>query len=117
MTNETRKAMVELLLLAPYIDKHLSDVEDKALEQALIAVGWSPAQPDDVCLTSAFAVVREVGSCELKTYEFMRERTAVLRAAGKSALAFEWLGRILGSDGMSESESHFLMQVKSQLFD
>jgi len=34
--------MVELLLLAPYLDKHLSLVEDEALEQALRAVGCSP---------------------------------------------------------------------------
>lgn len=117
MTNETRKAMVELLLLAPYLDKHLSLVEDEALEQALKAVGWNPSRPDDVCLTSAFAVVREAGSCELKTHEFMLERTAILRSAGESNLAFEWLGRILGSDGMSQNESFFLKQAKSQLFD
>ena len=117
MTPEIRKAMVELLLLAPYLDKHLSLVEDEALERALTAIGWSPTRPDDVCLTTAFAAVREAGTCELKTYEFMRERAAMLRSAGESALAFEWLGRILGADGMSADESHFLTQAKSLLFE
>lgn len=117
MTNETRKAMVEILLLAPYLDKHLSLVEDAALEQALTAVGWNPSRPDDVCLTSAFAVVREAGTCDLKTHEFMQQRTAILKSAGEAHLAFEWLGRILGSDGMSQNESYFLKQAKSQLFD
>jgi hypothetical protein len=117
MNIETRKAMVELLLLAPYLDKHLSLVEDEALERALTAIGWNPSRPDDVCLGSAFALVREAGTCELKTYEFMRERTAILKSAGESTLAFEWLGRILGSNGLSADESHFLKQAKSLLFD
>lgn len=109
--------MVELLLLAPFLDKHLSAVEDEALEQALTAVGWDPSQPDDVCLNSAFEVAREASTCELKTYEFMKERASVLKSAGEAALAHEWLIRILGSDGLSHHESYFIKQAESQLFD
>jgi hypothetical protein len=117
MTNETRQAFVELLLLAPYLDKHLSVVEDEALERALTAIGWSPTRPGDVSLPNAFALVRAVAADPLRIDDFMRERTAAIRSAGESSLAFEWLGRILGSDGMSSDESHFLQQAKSQLLD
>jgi hypothetical protein len=117
MDKECRKAMVELLLLAPYLDQHLSLLEDEALERALTAIGWSPSRPDDVCLTTAFATVREACSEGRDTQSFMRERAAVIRSAGQSALALEWLGRILGSDGLSERESHFLQQARSQLSD
>ncbi|MCF7675652.1 MAG: hypothetical protein K9N23_09165 [Akkermansiaceae bacterium] len=116
MTTETRQVFVELLLLAPYLDKHLSMVEDEALERALTAIGWSPTRPGDACLPTAFALVREAAANELKIDEFMRERTAIIRSAGESSLAFEWLGRILGSDGMSGTESYFLQRAESLLF-
>ena len=117
MENDTRKAMVELLLLAPYLDKHLSILEDEALERALTAVGWNPSRPGELCLTSAFAKVREAGDCEAKTDQFMRERAAVIKAAGESSLAFEWLGRIIGADGVAGAESRFLQRAKHLLFD
>lgn len=117
MDTDTRKAMVELLLLAPYLDNHLSAIEDEVLERALRAIGWNPSKAGDVCLTTAFSVVREAGSSELKTETFMQERTAVIRSAGEAALAFDWLGRILGSDGMAESENQFLQRAKCLLLD
>jgi hypothetical protein len=117
METETRKAMVELLLLAPYLDKHLSVLEDEALERALTSIGWNPSRPGELCLTTAFAKVREVGDCEIKTDQFMCERAAVIKAAGQSSVAFEWLGRIIGSDGVSGTEKGFLQRAKCLLFD
>jgi len=117
MTLETRKAMIELLLLAPYLDRHLSQIEDEVLERALVSIGWSPSKADDVCLSTAFAVVREAGSSELKTEAFMQERARIIRSAGQSTLAFDWLGRILGSDGMDDAENRFLHRARCLLFD
>ena len=117
MTEESRQSFVELILLAPYLDNHLSMTEDEVLEKALQAVGWSTAQPGEICLSTAFATVREAIDCDLKTEEFIQARTSVLKEAGQSSLAFEWLGRILGSDGMTGGESHFLKRLKSLLFD
>ncbi len=116
MNHETRQALAELLLLAPYVDTHLSVVEDEALEKAMISIGWNPHQPGGLCLATAFALVREAGANELKTFDFMRERTALVKAAGESSLAFEWLGRIVGSDGLSEDENRFLQKAKALLF-
>jgi hypothetical protein len=117
METETRKAMVELLLLAPYLDNHLSVLEDEALERALTMIGWNSSRPDELSLTAAFAKVWEVGDCEIKTDQFMCERAAVIKADGQSSLAFEWLGRIIGSDGVSESEKGFLKRARCLLFD
>lgn len=117
MTVETRTAIVELLLLAPYLDSHLSLAEDAALERALKAIGWSASRRGDVSLTAAFAAAREAGSCELKTRAFMEERAAVIKAEGLSSVAFEWLGKVLGSDGVSGSENSFLARAKRLLFD
>ncbi|MCU0752054.1 MAG: hypothetical protein MUC40_03305 [Akkermansiaceae bacterium] len=117
MNHDARQSFVELILLAPYLDSHLSLTEDEVLEKALQAIGWSSSQPGGLCLTSAFAAAREASSCELKADEFMQARAAVLKAAGESSLAFEWLGRILGSDGMTGGETRFLQRAKSLLFD
>ncbi len=117
MNIDTRSAMVELLLLAPYLDHHLSAIEDEVLERALTSIGWSSSRVGDVCLPTAFAAVREAGSCELKTEKFIQERTSVIRSAGEAGLVFEWLGRIIGSDGMDESENRFLQRTKHLLFE
>ena len=117
MENDTRRAMVELLLLAPYLDKHLSMLEDEALERALTAIGWNLSNLGELCLTTAFAKVREAGDCELKTDQFISERAAVIKAAGQSSTAFEWLSKIIGSDGVSGSESGFLRRMRSLLFE
>ncbi len=109
--------MVELLLLAPNLDHQLSLVEDEVLERALTAIGWSPSRPDDVCITTAFATVRKACSSMQDAEAFMQQRTAIIKSAGQSSLALEWFGKILGSDGLSSHESHFLQQAKSQLFD
>ena len=101
MENDTRKAMVELLLLAPYLDKHLSILEDETLERALTAIGWNPSRPGELCLTTAFAKVREAGDCEIKTEQFMGERAAIIKAAGRILRRFRvarqnhWLRRRL----------------------
>ena len=117
MNPESRKALVELLLLAPYLDQHLSLDEDEMLERALVAIGWDPLHPGDISLPDAFAVVREAGSDELKTYEFMKSRAAVVKSSGDSLLAYQWLIKILGADGTSVEETRFLCQVKPMLFN
>lgn len=117
MTQEARQSFIELILLAPYLDSHLSITEDEVLEKALQTIGWNASQPGGICLTTAFATAREAASCEIKTEAFMQSRAAVLKAAGESSLAFEWLGRILGSDGVTGEENRFLKRAKSLLFD
>lgn len=117
MNHDTRQALVELLLLALYLDNHLSLLEDSVLEDALKAIGWSATNPEDVSITAAFATAREAGSCEMKTEEFLQQRASLLKGTGEATLAYNWLGRILGSDGISGAESRFLNRAKTLLFE
>jgi hypothetical protein len=117
MNEETCQTFVELVLLAPYLDSHLSMSEDEVLEKALRAIGVDPARSGGIDLGAAFAAVREAADCERKTDEFMQSRAAALKAAGQAPLAFEWLGRILGADGMTSGESRFLKRAETLLFD
>lgn len=117
MNHDTRQALIELLLLALYLDNHLSLLEDEMLENALKSIGWSASNPDDVSITDAFATAREASTSELKTEEFLKHRASLLKDAGEAELAYNWLGRILGADGFTGSESGFLHRAKMLLFD
>ena len=49
MNSEIRQALAELLLLAPYVDAHLSVLEDDVVEKAMILIGWDPGNPEELC--------------------------------------------------------------------
>ena len=108
MEQEPRRALIELLFLAIYLDGHLSLLEDAALEKALASLGWAPGERSELDVGSAFALAREAGSCELKTEEFLQARVKVLKDAGESSTAIEWLGRVLAADGLTGGENRFL---------
>ena len=117
MTSEARQAFVEWVLLAPFVDEHLSLTEDEVLQKALQAVGWSEQDSGGMCLSSAYAVARDAAACEEKTEEFLQSRSRVLRDADAAAMAFEWLARILASDGLTYGEKRFLERSRRLLVD
>jgi hypothetical protein len=117
MNTDSRQALVELLLLAIYVDNHLSLLEDAALDKALSALGWEPGQRNDVCVTTAFARAREAAACELKTEEFLQTHVSLLKDGGHAVTAFGWLSKVLGSDGMSASENRFLYRARKLMFE
>lgn len=117
MTNESRRALVELLLLAIYQDDHLSLLEDAALEKALATLGWEAGGDNDLCITTAFAAARGASSCEVRTEDFLRGRVKILRSEGNGPAAFALLGKVLASDGLAASEGSFLYRLGKLLLD
>lgn len=117
MNKESTRALVELLFLAVYLDDRLSVPEDEVLEKALTALGWQAGSSAAVDVAAAYRLASEAAACELKADQFLRERTAVLKAAGHSSIAFEWLGRVLAADGLEASEQRFLNRIQGLLFD
>lgn len=117
MNQDATCALVELLFLAVYLDDRLSLPEDAVLEQALTALGWRAGNDATVDVAAAYRVASEAASCELRTDEFLRQRTALLKAEGHSSVAFEWLGRILAADGLEWTEQRFLKRLQALLFD
>lgn len=115
MDTPSKQALIELLFLTLYQDGHLSIEEDSVLEKALNSLGWSKDEEDGISVGNAFAVVREAGSDELKSYEFLKSRTTAIRDAGHSAIALEWVGKVLGSDGMTGEENAYFARVEKML--
>lgn len=91
--------------------------EDETLEKALSALGCQVGANGTVDIGAAYRVAHQAAACELRTDDFLRERAAVIKAAGKSGVAFEWLGRLLAVDGLAPSERCFLTRVQGLLFD
>lgn len=116
MKQESREALIELLFLSLYLDDHLSIAEDTALESALQALGWESSRPKEIFILNAFAKARQAAGCEQRTNEFLLARAAIIRLDGESSTALEWLGKVLGADGVSMSEARFLDKLHALLF-
>jgi len=117
MESRDHQDIVELLFLALYQDEHLSIQEDSMLQKALVALGWEESEQTGPSVGKAFAVVREAKASDETKEAFLVERTSRIKEAGQSALALEWLGKVLGSDGIDKSEEWHLERVEKMLFD
>lgn len=116
MTQESRQALIELLFLSLYLDSHLSLAEDDVLNEALDALGWESEESREKFIFRAFAVAREMAADEIKTGELLESRAAVIKIKGDEASALTWLYRVLGADGISETEKRFLGRIESRLY-
>lgn len=116
MTQKSRESLIDLLFLSLYLDNHLSLAEDDVLTAALDALGWESAESREKHIWRAFSKARDVASCAIKTSEFLDARAAIIKQDGEEAAAITWLSRVLGSDGLSYSEQHFLKQLESRLY-
>ncbi len=117
MDQTSQQNIVELLFLSLYQDNHLSIDEDSMLQKALIALGWKEHEESGPSVGKAFAAIREASACEADKENFLLERARAIKEAGHSLTAFEWLGKVLGSDGLDARESRFLERARQHLFD
>ncbi len=117
MTQDSRQSLIELLFLSLYLDNHLSLAEDDVLTTALDAIGWESVQPREIFIFTAFGKAREAHTCELKTEEFLASRAKVIKTAGDEAVALTWLSKVLGADGISESEGRYLKMLEKRWFE
>ena len=117
MDQTSQQNIIELLFLALYQDNHLSIDEDSMLQKALKALGWEESEQSGPSVGKAFAVVREANACEADKEGFLAERALAIKEAGHSLTAFEWLGKVLGSDGLDARESRFLERARQLLFE
>lgn len=117
MEKPNHQDIVELLILALYQDDHLSVAEDSMLQKALIALGWEESEQTGPSVVKAFAAVREARATEEAKEAFLVNLTSRIKEAGQSTLAFEWLGKVLASDGLNQGEAWHFERVEKMLFD
>jgi hypothetical protein len=116
MDPQSQQNIIELLFLSLYQDDHLSIDEDSMLQKALTALGWKEGSDDGPSVSKAFAAVRKANNCEADKATFLAERARLIKEAGDSFTAFEWLGKVLASDGLDSRESRFLEKARELLF-
>ncbi|MEP4078480.1 hypothetical protein [Haloferula sp.] len=117
MDTASQQDLVELLFLAIYQDGHLSVEEDSMLDRALSSLGWEMGERRGPSVGRAFSAVREANSSEEGKELFLVERAGRLKEAGHSAVALEWMGKVLASDGFAGNETKFLEHAERLLFD
>ncbi|MBN8456537.1 MAG: hypothetical protein J0M04_01635 [Verrucomicrobia bacterium] len=115
MNQECAQALVELLFLAVNLDDRLTMPENEVLEKALVSLGWSHGGSGPVDVTKAYQAVSAVTHCEAKTEEFLQSRAKLLKGAGHGIVAYDWIGRILGADGIDAGERYFLDRLERML--
>lgn len=116
MTQDSRQALIELLFLSLYLDEHLSLAEDEILSEALDSLSWDSPLPREKFIFTAFSAAREASADAIKSEAFLNGRTGFIKRAGEEGPALTWLYRVLGADGISETEKRFLSQVEARLY-
>lgn len=117
MTKESAQALIELLMITIYLDEHVSVPENNVLERALASLGWTMQHGGPVDVGAAYRVARAAAASAEETERFVKDRTAVIKEAGQSSVAHEWLGRLLGSDGVTKVENEFINRLTKMMFD
>lgn len=117
METSEQQDIVDLLFIALYQDGHLSIDEDSMLQKALTALGWEEQEGKGPSVGKAFSMVREANASEATKEAFLTARAARVKEAGHGAIALEWLGKVLASDGFAGSEEAFLERMRRMLVD
>lgn len=116
MNQQSREALIDLLFLSLYLDNHLSLAEDEVLTTALESLGWESVEPREKHIWRAFSKARDAAADALKVDAFLDVSVGPIKSHGDEGPALTWLSRVLGSDGLSYSEQHFLKQLEARLY-
>lgn len=116
MTQEARKAIIELLFLSLYMDDQLSLAEDSVLTEALESLGWDSPEPREKFILYAFGSARAAASDPAQSHEYITVRSNIIENDGGQAEALTWLTRALSSDGLTAGEERFLDRLKKRWF-
>ncbi|MFT5837211.1 MAG: hypothetical protein ACI9ZV_000715 [Candidatus Azotimanducaceae bacterium] len=108
-----REAILDLLLLATYVDGHLSLSETKEFDDAADAMGWESSTGPSVYISNATDRARTARSGKETTAEFINYVAARLGSSGSRERALELLNRLFLADGKTEQEKVFFKQVEA----
>ena len=108
-----REAILDLLLLAIYVDNHLSLSETKEFDDAADSMGWESSAGPTVYICNATDRARTARSGEETTAEFINYVAERLCSTGSQERALELLNRLFMADGKTEKEKTFFKQVEA----
>ncbi|WPJ98080.1 hypothetical protein SH580_10250 [Coraliomargarita algicola] len=106
-----REAIIDLLLMAIYVDQHLSLAETKEFDHAADSLGWDSSTGPSVYICNATDRARTARISEELTADFIAYVAERLSENSKPR-ALELLNRLFQSDGLTDKEKGFLQQVR-----
>lgn len=108
-----REAIIDLLLLAIYVDGHLSLAESSEFDSAADSLGWDSSTGPSIYISTATDRARNARSSEDSVSEFIAFAAQRLTSAGSKERALVLLNRLFTSDGKTETEKAFFKQVEA----
>ena len=108
-----REAIIDLLLIAIYVDSHLSLSESKEFDDAADSMGWNSNTGPSVYISNATDRARTALSSEESIASFIGFAAERLTSVGSKERALELLNRLFMSDGKTEKEKAFFKQVEA----
>ncbi|WP_269524481.1 hypothetical protein [Coraliomargarita parva] len=110
-----REAIVDLLIMAVYVDSHLSLRESHEFDGLTDSLGWESGTAVDFYACNATNRVYGALSCEDSTREFVDFAAQRLKSKASRERALELLNKLFQSDGKTEAEAKFFKRVEASL--
>lgn len=115
MTQEQRESLIDLLVLAMYVDNQLSLSEDAVLKAQIDQFAWQGNMSVEAYVNSAIARIRDLRSSEHFVNELLKSVSERLGDYEIRLTAAGICERLLAADGKADSEKEFLDKVKNEL--
>jgi hypothetical protein len=117
MAQTEREAIVDLLLLGMYADRHIALSEQDFLATEIAKMGWDEFHSSEIYLQRAVPLVREVLAYADRTQCFLQTIAQRLPEAAVMKFAIEQFSALIALDGVTEaSEACLFDQVMETFF-
>ncbi len=117
MAQTEREAIVDLLLLGMYADRHIAVSEQEFLATEMAKMGWDEFHSPEIYLQRAVPLVREVLAYADRTQGFLQTIAQRLPEAAVMKFAIEQFSALIALDGVTaESEASLFDQVMETFF-
>jgi hypothetical protein len=111
------RAIVDLLLLGMYADRHIAVSEQEFLATEMAKMGWDEFHSPEIYLQRAVPLVREVLAYGDRTQRFLQTIAQRLPEAAVMKFAIEQFSALIALDGVTaESEASLFDQVMETFF-
>jgi hypothetical protein len=112
-----REAIVDLLLLGMYADRHIAVAEQEFLAEAIAQMGWDEFYSPEIYFQRVVPTVREVLGNVDRTRSFLQSISARLDQVELMKFAIEKFSTLIALDGVTEeSEAVLFDQVMETFF-
>jgi hypothetical protein len=111
-----REAIVDLLLLGMYADRHVAVAEQEFLAAAIATLGWDEFYSPEIYFQRVVPTVREVLGNADRTCGFLQNISARLDQVDVMKFAIEKFSTLIALDGVTEASEAVLFDAVMEIF-